>query len=287
MILEQLLKLLTDSSSDPEGQLRILARHTQESLDASFVELRMDGMPVIRLGDGAADARRYPISSGNRTVGELTLAPVPEDDPDQLAAIVRCAEVIYRLRAGYVDTLTGLYNRRRLDMEMEALALSDEPVTIAMLDIDHFKHVNDTHGHPAGDAVLKQFSARLAACLPAGGFLARYGGEEFCVILREVDEPAWRPSSGCAMRFPWSRCARKNARFKSPPAPASPSGPPGRHANSWAWPTRRSTRRRPAAAISRSGPRTCRGAARRSFFGNDSAASSTGPSLILRGSASG
>ena len=89
------------------------------------------------------------------------------------------------------DALTGLYNRRHLD-EVLTLRHADarrhhEPLSLLLLDIDHFKHVNDTHGHPAGDMVLREFAHRLNNELRSGDIAGRWGGEEFLVILPHTD----------------------------------------------------------------------------------------------------
>jgi diguanylate cyclase (GGDEF)-like protein len=93
------------------------------------------------------------------------------------------------------DPLTGLPNRRRLD-EVLAEAWSRwrrdrTPVSVLMIDIDHFKALNDTAGHPAGDACLKTVAAALATtCDAADGLLCRWGGEEFLALLPNTDAPA-------------------------------------------------------------------------------------------------
>ena len=87
-----------------------------------------------------------------------------------------------------LDSLTKLYNRGALDLQLERTAsisfFSESVACILMVDIDHFKHINDTYGHQAGDAVIQQLSDRLVSTFPRkGDFVARYGGEEFCVLL--------------------------------------------------------------------------------------------------------
>jgi diguanylate cyclase (GGDEF)-like protein len=89
------------------------------------------------------------------------------------------------------DELTGLLNRRAFD---QALAEEEERVrrfqrslAVVLLDIDHFKRINDGHGHAAGDGVLKEVSRRLAAGVRSVDRLARYGGEEFAVLVPEAD----------------------------------------------------------------------------------------------------
>jgi diguanylate cyclase (GGDEF)-like protein len=85
------------------------------------------------------------------------------------------------------DGLTGLYNHRhfheRLTLEVERSQRSGLPLSLLMLDVDHFKQFNDTFGHPAGDEVLRQLARVLTDTRRANDVVARYGGEEFAVIL--------------------------------------------------------------------------------------------------------
>jgi diguanylate cyclase (GGDEF)-like protein len=84
------------------------------------------------------------------------------------------------------DALTGLANRRAMTLEIEAaLALaqrSGQPIALAMIDIDHFKHINDRHGHAAGDAALVRCAQLLQGHLRAADRLGRWGGEEFVLV---------------------------------------------------------------------------------------------------------
>jgi len=87
-----------------------------------------------------------------------------------------------------LDPLTRLYNRGALNLQLERTSsvsfFSETPACVFMVDIDHFKQINDTHGHPAGDAVIQQLADRLVSTFPRKtDFVARYGGEEFCVLL--------------------------------------------------------------------------------------------------------
>lgn len=85
------------------------------------------------------------------------------------------------------DQLTGLYNRRFLMGQLNPLvqraACGGEPVSVMLVDLDHFKQINDTHGHDVGDDVLKEFAARLASNTRPVDFACRMGGEEFVVIM--------------------------------------------------------------------------------------------------------
>lgn len=89
------------------------------------------------------------------------------------------------------DYLTRLYNRRYVFSAgpklMAAQTRRGQGVVVAMLDIDHFKRVNDTYGHDAGDAVLRQMSALLSARFRASDIVARFGGEEFCVLATDMN----------------------------------------------------------------------------------------------------
>lgn len=109
--------------------------------------------------------------------------PEPADD-----AQIYLQTVIDKLcELSLKDPLTGLSNRRyfqnMLMREIEAVTRSGEPSLLLMLDIDHFKKVNDTYGHPAGDAVLQAVAKTLTKCVRPMDTVARFGGEEFVIIL--------------------------------------------------------------------------------------------------------
>ena len=88
------------------------------------------------------------------------------------------------------DPLTGLANRRkfaeRYQYDMARAERARSPLSLLMLDIDHFKEINDRHGHLAGDACLKWLAALLTGSVRAVDLVARYGGEEFLVLLPEM-----------------------------------------------------------------------------------------------------
>lgn len=92
------------------------------------------------------------------------------------------------------DELTGLLNRRKFDRllaeEVERSRRFGHPLALVLGDIDHFKAINDTHGHPAGDAVLREVARRLNGELRSVDRLARFGGEEMALILVESDRTA-------------------------------------------------------------------------------------------------
>ena len=112
-------------------------------------------------------------------------------DEEQLVARLRVAARILdlhetlRTQAMY-DGLTGLLNRTaitdRLNSEMERAAREGQPLSVVLLDLDHFKQVNDTHGHASGDAVLREAARRMKDSMRGYDTVGRYGGEEFLIV---------------------------------------------------------------------------------------------------------
>ncbi len=132
---------------------------------------------------------------------DYVLRPVEKNElKARMRTQIRKKRFQYRLRASYeislsmalTDALTGLYNRRYLEVHLEKLLQKNQEdnksLAVLLLDIDHFKAVNDTHGHGVGDEVLKIFADRLRDKLRSIDTVARYGGEEFVVILPDVSE---------------------------------------------------------------------------------------------------
>lgn len=95
------------------------------------------------------------------------------------------------LISGLTDALTGLHNRRYLDRrlteEISRAKRYGHPLSCLFIDADHFKRINDTHGHEAGDAVLRELALRVSGCLRAADIATRYGGEEFALLLPQTD----------------------------------------------------------------------------------------------------
>jgi diguanylate cyclase (GGDEF)-like protein/PAS domain S-box-containing protein len=154
--------------------------------------------PTLRsMGAGLELTARH--RDGREIPVEISLGPVHTDDGTiQVAALrdvtekraaqraLREAQERYRLLAEQ-DELTGLSNRRRFEADMESHLGLDGPSTGALLfiDLDHFKTVNDTLGHPAGDQLLILVAGAMAEVLPEHALIARRGGDEFLVLLRE------------------------------------------------------------------------------------------------------
>lgn len=110
-------------------------------------------------------------------------------NPVLLSAVVKTKIERYRemQRHSQHDSLTGLLNhsaaKSRLNLLVQSLLSTPEPLCVAMLDIDHFKSINDTYGHPVGDQVIRSLAWLLKGRLRASDIIGRYGGEEFLVVL--------------------------------------------------------------------------------------------------------
>jgi diguanylate cyclase (GGDEF)-like protein len=165
-------------------------------------------MPVLVLDEGAGRAGSLlavPLRARNRTLGALLLTGpqrafdassrrVLEILANQAAATLSLIKDRERQRELAVrDGLTGLYNRRAFN-ELLAAAIANEDrrdagrLGLVMLDVDRFKKLNDTYGHPTGDAALRSVARLLAQHLRKGDHAARFGGEEFVVILPGSEE---------------------------------------------------------------------------------------------------
>ncbi len=136
-------------------------------------------------------------SDGREMWGDCVIAPVPEADGSTggYVAVIRDVSVEHintqeLIDAALTDPLTGLHNRRGLEGRSEALHFrpGGAPVTQVwiMVDIDHFKRVNDTYGHEAGDEVLKAVAEALRSTARVADIVARFGGEEFVLVLPDT-----------------------------------------------------------------------------------------------------
>ena len=196
-----------------------LATNGLEALEAmqgdfpSFVITDWD-MPLL---DGAEFCRMVRSKETSQYVYIVMLTGSPEGRlvegleagaDDFITKPVKAAELLARMQAGARvlrlenrlrllashDPLTELLNRRSffefIETEWKRSSRIGYPLSCVMIDVDFFKSVNDSHGHPAGDAILKAISRKLAGCCRQTDCLCRYGGEEFCLLLPDTDEKA-------------------------------------------------------------------------------------------------
>lgn len=148
--------------------------------------------PVVVLSGATASKDWVPLLHAG-AVDHLCVEPVsPEVLAAKISVLLKIKERLDQLRAeAVIDELTGVHNRRYLDEQLGArlgeAARYDMPFSIGLIDIDHFKLVNDEHGHLAGDRVLQETAAIIRKQMRKEDVLVRYGGEEFAVMLPHTD----------------------------------------------------------------------------------------------------
>jgi diguanylate cyclase (GGDEF)-like protein len=206
-----------------------IRRVRTEPPDLVFLDLvlpDMDGLEVLRIIKARAEEAFTPVillSARSDLDSRVTGLRIGADDflakPFADAEVLARAGAMLRIkslqdqlrnakaeleRLSVTDGLTGLFNRRyfntRLHQEFQRAQRYSDPVSLMMLDIDHFKKVNDTYGHPFGDVVLKGTAELVRASVRDPDICARYGGEEFAIILPKthlagalvVAERVWR-----------------------------------------------------------------------------------------------
>jgi two-component system cell cycle response regulator len=154
----------------------------------------MAPIPVIML-TGTADTETKVLAFD---LGAVDYVTKPFDGVE-LRARVRSALRTKRYQdllatAAQLDAMTALWNRtyfdNRLDHELAAARRHGQPLALAMVDVDHFKRLNDGHGHPFGDEALRQVAHALVRSVRRTDVVCRYGGEEFAIILRGTGEDA-------------------------------------------------------------------------------------------------
>lgn len=165
------------------SDLEVLFPGTPEIRSAALIPLSRQGRPVGSLNFGSTDASRFTRYHA-------------ADFLQHLGVIVSfCLEnTINRarlVRSGLTDVLTGWHNRRYLqDRLLEELARAQrtgKPLVCLLIDVDHFKQINDTHGHLVGDTVLREAASRIESQVRASDVAARFGGDEFAVLLPATD----------------------------------------------------------------------------------------------------
>lgn len=140
-------------------------------------------------GPGLFDGLVFPLVYGVSQALLLALIAASSWHGGEIKRVQQ--DVAWFQRLAHHDFLTGLPNRRQVEQVLStAIAQANRsgvPCAALMIDIDHFKRLNDKHGHPAGDEVLREVAARLRAQLRAGNTLGRWGGEEFVVVAPHTD----------------------------------------------------------------------------------------------------
>lgn len=198
-----------DVAADGREAIRKLRAAPPDLVLLDLILPDMDGLELLRIIKARADDHFVPVIAlsvkadldarvaGLRIGADDFLAkPFAEAEIQaRAAAMLRIKTLQDQLRAAkaqleklsITDGLTGLYNRRyfehRLGEEFSRAQRYSDPVSLMMFDLDHFKQVNDQHGHPFGDRVLRETADLIRTSLRDPDICARYGGEEFAVIL--------------------------------------------------------------------------------------------------------
>ena len=153
------------------------------------------------IGKPARHSSTYRLVLFGKSLGELTLSrntKLVDVEIQKMESLI--SALIYPLRnallykqaveKAYIDPLTGLNNRaafdKTIEQEFELARRHNHTLSLMMLDIDHFKQINDNYGHIVGDAVLKSFSDCILECMRRSDTIFRYGGEEFSILLRNT-----------------------------------------------------------------------------------------------------
>ncbi len=173
---------------DPEAQLR-LAEDESMSRKHAKVKAVADGALITDLGsangtyvDGARINECLLKEGAKIRVGQTVVLKFARYDAIEEAAQRQLLEAA--LRDGLTKTFNRRYFTQRLAAETRFAERHGQGVALVMLDIDHFKLINDTYGHPTGDTILRRIGELLQETLRAEDVLARYGGEEFAILAR-------------------------------------------------------------------------------------------------------
>ncbi|WRH90623.1 diguanylate cyclase [Pseudomonas fluorescens] len=175
--------------SRPIEQLARSARQVQNKEPGAQFPLQHPVREIAQLGQ-SIDAMTQSLLGKERELQEAN-ASLEATVAQRTAALTQANAELLSLATH--DSLTGVYNRRRFDEKLTEYTLlfrrTGRPFSLLLIDADHFKRINDTHGHAVGDEVLQQLAQLIQSSLRTTDFVARYGGEEFAVLLPEIAQP--------------------------------------------------------------------------------------------------
>lgn len=175
--------------SRPIEQLVQTAKQVQNQQPGAHFQLQHPVLEIAQLGQ-SIDAMTQSLLAKERELQQAN-ASLEATVAQRTAALTQANAELLSLATH--DALTGVYNRRRFDEKLTEYTLlsrrTGRPFALLLIDADHFKRINDTHGHAVGDEVLKQLAQLIQTSLRTTDFVARYGGEEFAVLLPEIAQP--------------------------------------------------------------------------------------------------
>jgi len=191
------------TSLDPTRLIELFSMEAGALITHQGIRYRNDAFDLdVKLGSQARHSCTYRLQLGDEALGKLTLRrnrKFTEADTEALELLL--CSLLYPLRNALLyqdalrmaqrDPLTGMSNRSALDdslqRELSQAQRQGSSCALIIIDIDHFKAVNDRYGHIIGDCALKAIAQRADQCKRDGDLLFRYGGEEFVVLLRDTD----------------------------------------------------------------------------------------------------
>ncbi|MHC8319822.1 sensor domain-containing diguanylate cyclase [Pseudomonas sp. GB2N2] len=177
------------SLSRPIEQLAKSAKRLQNQQPGATFELNHPVLEIAQLGQ-SIQSMTQSLLGKERELQEAN-ASLEATVAQRTAALTAANAELLALATH--DALTGVYNRRRFDEKLTEYSLlfqrTGRTFALLFIDADHFKRINDTHGHAVGDDVLRQLATLIQDNTRATDFVARYGGEEFAVLLPEVEAP--------------------------------------------------------------------------------------------------
>ncbi len=198
------LTTILQSTLDVENLIQVFGSEVNKHVaHDSLVYDNPDLDITVRTGRGGRQSCQYRLLVGGHPLGELTFTRgrrFSEEDCVLLEHML--TTLLYPLRNALLyqqaitkaqqDPLTGVQNRASLESslhrEVHLAQRHDQPLALLVMDIDHFKAVNDKFGHLMGDCVLRDIAACAAGCIRTSDMLFRYGGEEFVLVLSNTDE---------------------------------------------------------------------------------------------------
>ncbi|MCY1287080.1 diguanylate cyclase (GGDEF) domain protein [compost metagenome] len=204
--LRQQLNLQLQTSLELERILEVFFREVQRLIPLTALAYQQPASELrLELGERAMHSASYHLSHEGEYLGEVLFRRnqrFSDEELGQLESLLACLlfplrnALLYRtaLQSSLRDPLTGTGNRIAMDQalqrEVDLARRNLTPLSLLMLDIDHFKRINDNHGHSVGDEVLKAVAAALKAQLRNVDMVFRFGGEEFLILLSSTSREA-------------------------------------------------------------------------------------------------